>query len=130
MSTSTFVIPCKLSVVSLLSFPLSFVFLIFIRPHRRSTLFPYRRSSDLQAVDRATCRVTAVGPALEHARERGLRDRKSTRLNSSHRCISYAVFCLKKKRESHSHPLLQGYASTWKTCEAASNVSGSDQDLS
>src|SRR5437764_4089071 len=32
-------------------------------------------------------------------------DRKSTRLNSSHRCISYAVFCLKKKRhqsESHS----------------------------
>src|SRR5437764_13670746 len=30
-------------------------------------------------------------------RRRGLLDRKSTRLNSSHRCISYAVFCLKKK---------------------------------
>src|SRR5437764_2153543 len=29
-----------------------------------------------------------------------LRDRKSTRLNSSHRCISYAVFCLKKKNEN------------------------------
>src|SRR5437762_6629662 len=29
------------------------------------------------------------------------RDRKSTRLNSSHRCISYAVFCLKKKNISH-----------------------------
>src|SRR5437763_14966909 len=29
-----------------------------------------------------------------------LRDRKSTRLNSSHRCISYAVFCLKKKKKS------------------------------
>src|SRR5437879_10068524 len=28
-------------------------------------------------------------------------DRKSTRLNSSHRCISYAVFCLKKKKKSH-----------------------------
>src|SRR5437764_9338546 len=28
-------------------------------------------------------------------------DRKSTRLNSSHRCISYAVFCLKKKNETH-----------------------------
>src|SRR5437764_15390603 len=28
-------------------------------------------------------------------------DRKSTRLNSSHRCISYAVFCLKKKRKAH-----------------------------
>src|SRR5437762_10377526 len=30
------------------------------------------------------------------------RDRKSTRLNSSHRCISYAVFCLKKKRKTHA----------------------------
>src|SRR5437763_8858128 len=31
---------------------------------------------------------------------KGLTDRKSTRLNSSHRCISYAVFCLKKKKKS------------------------------
>src|SRR5437764_2101650 len=30
-----------------------------------------------------------------------VRDRKSTRLNSSHRCISYAVFCLKKKKKTH-----------------------------
>src|SRR5437763_12445867 len=30
------------------------------------------------------------------------RDRKSTRLNSSHRCISYAVFCLKKKKDKNS----------------------------
>ena len=30
-------------------------------------------------------------------------DRKSTRLNSSHRCISYAVFCLKKKKKKHGH---------------------------
>src|SRR5437879_7283697 len=29
-------------------------------------------------------------------------DRKSTRLNSSHRCISYAVFCLKKKKKNHN----------------------------
>src|SRR5437879_11552297 len=42
---------------------------------------------------------------LQHEREGSLliraareRDRKSTRLNSSHRCISYAVFCLKKKK--------------------------------
>src|SRR5437764_10041963 len=34
-----------------------------------------------------------------HAMAGGLQDRKSTRLNSSHRCISYAVFCLKKKKE-------------------------------
>src|SRR3712207_7063784 len=44
------------------------------------------------------------GPATDHVR----RDRKSTRLNSSHANISYAVFCLKKKKNhtqlySHSH---------------------------
>src|SRR5258708_11070043 len=33
------------------------------------------------------------------------RDRKSTRLNSSHQIISYAVFCLKKKKKSHSYRL-------------------------
>src|SRR5438477_7117918 len=34
----------------------------------------------------------------------GLRDRKSTRLNSSHMSISYAVFCLKKKRKENESP--------------------------
>src|SRR5436189_2502176 len=34
-------------------------------------------------------------------------DRKSTRLNSSHRCISYAVFCLKKKKKTDSHKARQ-----------------------
>src|SRR2546429_1450671 len=38
-------------------------------------------------------------------RTRMLKDRKSTRLNSSHGYISYAVFCLKKKREGHAHLL-------------------------
>src|SRR5215204_6924752 len=33
----------------------------------------------------------------------GLGDRKSTRLNSSHTVISYAVFCLKKKKKTHTH---------------------------
>src|SRR5436189_2041898 len=36
------------------------------------------------------------------------RDRKSTRLNSSHRCISYAVFCLKKKTFDHKRCLITG----------------------
>src|SRR5699024_11821831 len=40
-------------------------------------------------------------------RPRGGRDRKSTRLNSSHVSISYAVFCLKKKKTYHSRPLNQ-----------------------
>src|SRR5256885_9990126 len=38
-----------------------------------------------------------VVPQIEHQLERAARDRKSTRLNSSHLVISYAVFCLKKK---------------------------------
>src|SRR5437879_8937823 len=33
------------------------------------------------------------------------KDRKSTRLNSSHRCISYAVFCLKKKKKNRKHTI-------------------------
>src|SRR5437762_6475089 len=36
---------------------------------------------------------------LSAVQRRSRRDRKSTRLNSSHRCISYAVFCLKKKKQ-------------------------------
>src|SRR5437763_9799091 len=48
----------------------------------------------------------AITFAMYEALDRGLReaqadaDRKSTRLNSSHRCISYAVFCLKKKKQN------------------------------
>src|SRR5437879_11345745 len=70
-----------------------------IRPPPTSTLFPTRRSSDLgfeRAEDVGESGPLALGghPSLEpHPL-----DRKSTRLNSSHRCISYAVFCLKKKK--------------------------------
>src|SRR5207245_6152021 len=66
-----------------------------IRRPPRSTLFPYTtlfRSGGLQ--DRAV-----EVPALEaRLRWPGGQDRKSTRLNSSHGSISYAVFCLKKKK--------------------------------
>src|SRR5437879_8854361 len=40
-----------------------------------------------------------AGGKKRTAGDRGRTDRKSTRLNSSHRCISYAVFCLKKKKK-------------------------------
>src|SRR5690606_41944440 len=71
--------------------------------------FPTRRSSDLALVARAWLSATVIGPdpariRPDHRRQgRPVRpavgDRKSTRLNSSHVKISYAVFCLKKKRE-------------------------------
>src|SRR5476649_2117026 len=70
-----------------------FVFFLMIRRPPRSTLFPYttlfRSVCNLRAVDVVTTRAYAL-----NSRER---DRKSTRLNSSHTVISYAVFCLKKK---------------------------------
>src|SRR5260221_8777188 len=46
--------------------------------------------------------ITAVEADSEADSERGVRDRKSTRLNSSHTVISYAVFCLKKKNRHES----------------------------
>src|SRR2546422_4624108 len=79
-----------------------------IRRPPRSTLFPYTSSSDLRqrhvaARAQVVARREPVDGRGRH-RERGalleLRDRKSTRLNSSHGYISYAVFCLKKKNRS------------------------------
>src|SRR5437762_8950531 len=81
---------------------ISFFFLMIRRPPR-STLFPYTTlfRSPLQAhvlVGRERDQVHRVEHVLGHARSDPAQDRKSTRLNSSHRCISYAVFCLKKKK--------------------------------
>src|SRR2546421_4701798 len=74
-----------------------------IRRPPRSTLFPYttlfrsRLALGEKAVHQrpALRAVAALDEILAFARER---DRKSTRLNSSHDQISYAVFCLKKKK--------------------------------
>src|SRR5436189_4244759 len=66
-----------------------------IRRPPRSTLFPYTSSSDHQAHDQLHDVTREPGVAQKDGQR--LQDRKSKRLNSSHRCISYAVFCLKKK---------------------------------
>src|ERR1017187_10647765 len=72
------------------------VFFLMIRRPPRSTLFPY--TTLFRSIEGLHAAVSKVLTKHEH---RGLcdADRKSTRLNSSHRCISYAVFCLKQKRE-------------------------------
>src|SRR5437588_5122286 len=80
------------------------LFLLILRRPPRSTLFPTRRSSDLtpaRAIDpsilaRIRVPVQSDKQGIEAA---DVLDRKSTRLNSSHTVISYAVFCLKKKKE-------------------------------
>src|SRR5438270_1691222 len=99
-----------------------------LRPSPRSTLFPYTtlfRSSGFRAQleRRQSARrrdpkcVATLGIRMAHAGETGAthnripkvathfgsrRDRKSTRLNSSHSQISYAVFCLKKKKKKQT----------------------------
>src|SRR5438132_9204549 len=87
------------------------LYLFIIRRPPRSTLFPYTTLFRSFPNDRARSPKIAAGAiavasqtAAESARmpasvapER--KDRKSTRLNSSHTVISYAVFCLKKKKE-------------------------------
>src|SRR2546422_7921079 len=96
-----------------------FFFFLMIRRPPRSTLFPYttlfrsldeeRIRRELEALDPMRLDAeegkVALHGALADARPRRdaphapLGDRKSTRLNSSHGYISYAVFCLKKKKQ-------------------------------
>src|SRR2546428_12199085 len=76
--------------------PFLFFFFLMIRRPPRSTLFPYTtlfRSSDPDR-RRACLQRQQLGQWGQSQR-----DRKSTRLNSSHDQISYAVFCLKKKKK-------------------------------
>src|SRR5256885_13183980 len=105
-----------------------FFFFLMIRRPPRSTLFPYttlfrsiaKRSSASDRVCGVAARMKEllrpVGRTMgivdclrrQSDRERE-RDRKSTRLNSSHLVISYAVFCLKKKNSA--------YTTYTKTCD-------------
>src|SRR3712207_7727160 len=99
-----------------------------IRRPPRSTLFPYttlfrsllavtvlareaymvelrqnpRSSVDLVPLFETVDELSRAGALLDE-------DRKSTRLNSSHANISYAVFCLKKKKQQLTHPGLSQY---------------------
>src|SRR2546429_1413667 len=74
--------------------PALFFFFLMIRRPPRSTLFPY---TTLFRSTRKFCSTVCVFAGVWISR-RNLTDRKSTRLNSSHGYISYAVFCLKKKK--------------------------------
>src|SRR5438034_11462251 len=84
---------------------LSFFFLMIRRPPR-STLFPYTtlfRSHEVGQRPPGQHGRTRHRPGHRHADRaaRTVPDRKSTRLNSSHTVISYAVFCLKKKKKKN-----------------------------
>src|SRR5438132_13936992 len=103
----------------------SLLFLYVYRPHLDLHSFPTRRSSDLSSlahfpppvgiISVASGRQLLKLPATHTFRADGfvsskrtnggggvcVADRKSTRLNSSHTVISYAVFCLKKKKQQY-----------------------------
>src|SRR5258708_25509141 len=81
----------------------SFFFLMIRRPPR-STLFPYttlfrsRGTSNPTALNAVKALKEKISSNKNDSNLLWLQDRKSTRLNSSHQIISYAVFCLKKKK--------------------------------
>src|SRR5688572_32073941 len=78
-----------------------------IRRPPRSTLFPYTTLFRSFLLDTDTVSYSLRGQGrvretiLDHSPSALCIDRKSTRLNSSHSQISYAVFCLKKKKKKH-----------------------------
>src|SRR2546430_15840448 len=74
-----------------------FFFFLMIRRPPRSTLFPYTTLFRSQQILHLDVRHHLSANLAEAAQAVG-EDRKSTRLNSSHSQISYAVFCLKKKK--------------------------------
>src|SRR5438105_11501143 len=83
-----------------------------IPPPPRSTLFPYTTLFRSNAVTGGMALVANAKPASSSRLRRvkiaaPLPDRKSTRLNSSHEWISYAVFCLKKKKKKIESQLPQ-----------------------
>src|SRR5437879_8384759 len=76
------------------------LFYLTIPPPPRPPLFPYTTLFRSVAADTVDAQARQhLDLALDDAE---VLDRKSTRLNSSHRCISYAVFCLKKKKNYNS----------------------------
>src|SRR5258708_18652070 len=101
-----------------------------IRRPPRSTLFPYTtlfRSRRMAAAQRDQVQVGAALQARRIAGQRGheglCTDRKSTRLNSSHQIISYAVFCLKKKKNLiKSFALSNGNDSTHKRVDDRKSI--------
>src|SRR5207244_12927073 len=109
---------CTLSIF----FPVYFItrfaslfFFLVLRPPPTSTLFPYTTlfrsgcAGSTGAPGSALCLPGQGNPTRSASRAQPALpgddelDRKSTRLNSSHQIISYAVFCLKKKNKKHQN---------------------------
>src|SRR5438132_4705983 len=105
-------------------------FFLMIRQQPSSTLFPYTTLFRSGYTDYGELlereRIDIVQLAAPVSELEALTDRKSTRLNSSHTVISYAVFCLKKKKKERlpelRPPLQAGYCRAHRTACAPSVV--------
>src|SRR3989337_3089189 len=91
----------RTSSILVCSFVFLFFFFLMIRRPPRSTLFPY--TTLFRSISRLGVGFAALRPARGTC---AWADRKSTRLNSSHGSISYAVFCLTKKKQHRQHIIL------------------------
>src|SRR5438132_9599518 len=104
-----------------------FFFLLIPRPPR-STLFPYTtlfRSLSSTRGDARRVEGTLWNRSLYRRNQcfgSPLSDRKSTRLNSSHTVISYAVFCLKKKKKKNQIPNTTGNNKRQHNVNTSSNI--------
>src|SRR6266513_1663474 len=109
-----FELACMLAAVLCFDSSLLYFFFLSLRQPPRSTLFPY--TTLFRSPPCAAARPSSADcpPASRRSRIVGsapARDRKSTRLNSSHVSISYAVFCLKKKNKKQQFIFYQEYGS-------------------
>src|SRR5271163_5193685 len=99
--------PSLLKLIYFIFFFMFFFFFLMIRRPPRSTLFPYT------TLFRSSTGGSGSGAwRCPSARRASSTDRKSTRLNSSHDQISYAVFCLKKKKKNITIPYPNNYKNT------------------
>src|SRR5437667_7000042 len=97
-----------------------------IRRPPRSTLFPYTTlfRSPSPPGDPPPRRLRSMNEGNPPLLRRGVPDRKSTRLNSSHITISYAVFCLKKKKKKNQQisKMTKTYKNVRRTQKARENI--------
>src|SRR2546427_7185182 len=107
-----------------------FFFFLMIRRPPRSTLFPYTTlfrsvAADTLglALEKVTVRLGDTRLPASHASVGS--DRKSTRLNSSHSQISYAVFCLKKKKkQTYAERRVKQAKRSCNSSQARNHISG------
>src|SRR5450432_4372093 len=94
----------------MLLFHLSFRFSFFFNDTPTTEIYTLSLHDALPISLRATVYGTPpqdIAPLPQTVPLKEIKDRKSTRLNSSHDQISYAVFCLQQKKHNHNHPFPQ-----------------------